>query len=99
MIEAQPTPPESPPARPSRAARGTRTVTLTLPARLYDSLDLAAKQRGMGEDVPELMKNGLFLAYSSKEGWLLQLPKINVDPDPRQGELPLLAAAETTSAD
>ena len=51
-----------------------------------------ADERGLGEDVPELIKNGFMLALHSPEGWTLKLkPPAPPPPDPRQIELPLTA--------
>lgn len=79
------TKPSTAPAR----SKETKTITITVPSRIHEALQKAADLRGLGEEVPELVKNGLFLAYSSKEGWLLQLPQIIATPIPGQQELPL----------
>lgn len=82
------TTPEAKPGTPPAKSKETRTITITVPTRLHESLQKAADDRGLGEEVSELIKNGLFLAYSSKDGWLLQLTPMTSAPVPGQAELP-----------
>lgn len=63
--------------------------TITIPARIATALEAEATRRGFGEDIPELVRNGLMLACQSPEGWTLRLPLPATEPDPRQAELPL----------
>ena len=69
------------------------SLTLTIPDKIRDALQDLADERGLGEDVPELVKNGFMLALQSQEGWTLRLkPRVKA-PDPRQQELPLMPVA------
>ena len=65
------------------------SLTLTIPDKIRDALQAKAEERGLGEDVPELIKNGFMLALHSPEGWTLKLEAVSKAPDPRQIELPL----------
>jgi len=65
------------------------SLTLTIPDKIRDALQAKADERGLGEDVPELIKNGFMLAMHSPEGWTLKLEAVAKVPDPRQIELPL----------
>lgn len=65
------------------------SLTLTIPDKIRDALQALADERGMGEDVPELVKNGFMLAMHAEEGWTLKLKPVVKAPDPRQPELPL----------
>lgn len=65
------------------------SLTLTIPDKIRDALQAQADERGLGEDVPELIKNGFMLAMHSPEGWQLRLKPVMKAPDPRQTELPL----------
>jgi hypothetical protein len=65
------------------------SLTLTIPDKIRDALQTHAEERGYGEDVPELLKTGLMIAMSAKEGWTLKLNAPVKAPDPRQPELPL----------
>jgi hypothetical protein len=65
------------------------SLTLTIPDKIRDALQALADERGMGEDVHDLVKNGFMLAMHSPEGWLLKLKPVVKVPDSRQPELPL----------
>lgn len=64
--------------------------TITIPARIAEALEVEAARRGFGEDIPELIRNGLMLACQTPEGWTLRLSLPSAAPDPRQTELPLM---------
>lgn len=65
------------------------SLTLTIPDKIRDALQAQADERGLGEDVPELIKNGFMLAMHSPDGWQLKLRPVAKASDPRQIELPL----------
>jgi hypothetical protein len=65
------------------------SLTITIADKIRDALQAEADRRGLGEDVPELLKNGFMLALQSQEGWVLKLQPAAPRPDPRQIELPL----------
>ena len=67
------------------------TLTIRIPDKIRDALQAHADERGLGEDVPELLKNGFMLALHSPEGWTLKLKPVPkaACPDPRQLALPL----------
>lgn len=73
------------------------SLTLTIPDKIRDALQAQADERGLGEDVPELIKNGFMLAMHSPEGWKLKLKP--PAPDPRQIELPLTATVVQPGAE
>ena len=67
------------------------TLTIRVADKIRDALQAQADQRGLGEDVSELLKNGLMMAMSSPEGWTLKLQPVGkaAAPDPRRLALPL----------
>lgn len=75
------------------------SLTLTIPDKIRDALQSQADERGLGEDVPELIKNGFMLAMHSPDGWHLRLRPVSKAPDPRQGELPLTTNIVQPGAD
>lgn len=91
--ETTPTAPETPKAEPvkpaSASTKGKCSLTITLPDRMRDSLQAAADERGLGEEVPEFLKNGFFLAMHSSEGWVLKLKPVARPSDVPHPELPL----------
>lgn len=70
------------------------TITLRIPTKIAEALQAHADERGFGEEVSELIRNGLMQAMQSQEGWQIKLKPATKPPDSNQTELPL--HAETT---
>ncbi len=69
------------------------TLTIRIADKIREAMQALADERGLGEDVPELLRNGLMLAMHSPEGWTLKLQPVRKTPppDPRQIALPLFS--------
>jgi|GEM_PF-3785222 len=77
------------PVKPSATPKDKGSLTMTIPAKIRQSMQALADKRALGEDVPELLKNLLMLAYQAPQGCTFKLEPVPDAPLPDQGELPL----------
>ena len=78
------------PVKPSPGTKDKGSLTITIPAKIRQSMQAFADKRGLGEDVPELLKNLFMLAYQSEQGCTFKLEPVPDAPLPDQEELPLV---------
>ena len=78
------------PVKKSDDRKEKGSLTLTIPAKIRQAMQVLAEKRGLGEDVPELLKNLLLLAYQASEGCTFKLEPVADAPVPFQEELPLV---------
>lgn len=77
------------PVKKSDGPKDKGSLTMTIPAKIRQAMQALADKRGLGEDVPELLKNLLLLAYQAGEGCTFKLEPVPDAPLPFQAELPL----------
>lgn len=78
------------PVKKSDGPKDKGSLTLTIPAKIRQAMQALADKRGLGEDVPELLKNLLMLAYQASDGCNFKLEPVADAPVPFQEELPLV---------